>query len=74
MYVTYLYTSSQFRNKGFASKLLNTAEHIKNTKHIDGIMLTCESTNKKNYNFYVNKGFMPDILLRTYDKYEVMYK
>jgi ribosomal protein S18 acetylase RimI-like enzyme len=73
-YITYLYTSSEHRNKGYASILINLVNKTKIDEKLNGIMLTCNSTDDKIYNFYINKGFMPDIILRTYAKHEVMFK
>lgn len=74
LYITYLFTSPKFRESGFGSKLMNVAESIVYKGKIDGIMLTCNSEDPYIYDFYMKKGFMPDLILRTYDKYEVMYK
>lgn len=74
LYITYLYTSEKFRGHGFASKLLDIAERISLKNNLDGIMLTYDSENAKLTEFYYNRGFMPDLLLRTYGKYEVLYK
>jgi len=74
LYIYYLFTSIKFRKYGLASKLLEIADNVCSKNMLDGIMLTCDSQNDKVYNFYLKKGFMPDLLLRTYGRYEVMYK
>jgi ribosomal protein S18 acetylase RimI-like enzyme len=74
LYITYLFTSKKHRKNGCASKLLYVAEDIIRKQNLNGLMLTCDSENPYVYDFYLKKGFMPDILLRTYKKYEVMYK
>ena len=74
LYISYLYTSTKFRKSGFGSKLMNIAEMVSNKKELDGIMLTCNSEDSYVYDFYSKRGFMPDLILRTYDKYEIMYK
>ncbi len=74
VYITYLYTAEQFRGQGLASKLLGIADKICLTNMLDGVMLTCDSDNLQLYDFYLKKGFMPDLFLRTYGRYEVMYK
>lgn len=74
LYITYLFTSEKHRKNGCASKLLYVAEDIMRKQNLNGLMLTCDSENPYVYDFYLKKGFMPDILLRTYKKYEVMYK
>lgn len=73
VYITYLFTAEQFRKHGFASKLLQMSFDVCKKKYLDGVMLTCDSQNITLYDFYLKKGFMPDLLLRTYDKYEVLF-
>lgn len=74
LYITYLFTADQFRSHGYASKLMAVADDISKRNSLDGLMLTCDSENIKTYDFYMKKGFMPDMLLRTYQKYEVLFK
>lgn len=73
-YITYIFTAKQFRRNGIASKLLDYIQDKVNVYNLDGIMLTCNSENTKVYDFYLNKGFMPDLLLRRYTKYEILFK
>lgn len=73
-YVTYIFTSQIFRSKGIASELMNKITKIVDEKNLDGIMLTCDSENFEVYSFYEKRGFMPDLVLRTYDKFEVLFK
>lgn len=73
-YITYVFTSELFRDRGIASKLMNIVDDLVLKNNLDGIMLTCDSENYQVYNFYLKKKFMPDLVLRTYDKYEIMYK
>jgi ribosomal protein S18 acetylase RimI-like enzyme len=74
LYISYLYTAKQFRGQGHASKLLEIADKICDKNGLDGIMLTCNSQDNKLYDFYLKKCFMPDLFLRNYGKYEVMFK
>jgi hypothetical protein len=74
LYIYYLYTSIYFRNKGYASVLLNVANSISNKHNLDGIVLTSNTYDKQIYNFYLKKGFMPDQILRTYGQYDVLFK
>jgi ribosomal protein S18 acetylase RimI-like enzyme len=74
LYISYLYTSVQFRGSGYASKLLKLADKVCDKNMLDGIVLTCNSEDTNLYDFYLKKGFMPDLLLRTYGKYEIMFK
>jgi ribosomal protein S18 acetylase RimI-like enzyme len=74
LYINYLYTSKYFRNRGLASKLIDVAEQIVKAEKLDGLMLTCDTENNIIYNFYLKKGFMTDLILRRYEKYDVLYK
>ena len=74
LYITYLYTSSKFRKLGLASKLIDTAQNIVNKNNLDGIMLTCDTENKQVYDFYLKKGFMPDLVLRRYTRHDVLFR
>ena len=73
-YITYIFTSVKFRNKGIASQLINNVENIVDKKDLSGILLTCDTENKNIYDFYLKKGFMPDLVLRNYSRFDVLYK
>lgn len=73
-YISYIYTSPQLRNMGIASKMMQIIFDFKKEYNIDGIMLTCDIHDKLVYNFYLKKGFMPDIMLRNYSQHEILYK
>ena len=72
-YIYYLYTSPQFRNMGFASKLIEIGRKTGNNNNCIGIMLTCDTSDTKVHDYYLKKGFMPDMLMRTYDRFDVLY-
>jgi GNAT superfamily N-acetyltransferase len=74
LFVNYLYCSPKFRNHGIASKLLEAAEHYAKTHKLAGIMLTCNTHDINVYEFYLKRGFMLDIYLRQYTKYDVLFK
>jgi ribosomal protein S18 acetylase RimI-like enzyme len=73
-YITYIFTSPHFRGKGIASELMKTVSNIVEQQSLDGILLTCDSEDTEVYSFYEKRGFMPDLNLRTYDKFEVLFK
>jgi len=73
-YINYIFTSKLFRNRGFGSALMKVVENIVKNENLDGIMLTCDTENKYVYDFYIKKGFMPDLILRKYDRHDVFYK
>lgn len=73
-YISYLFTSKHFRNMGFASKLINVSENKVKIDNLNGIMLTCDTENNNVYDFYTKKGFMPDLILKNYSRYEILFK
>lgn len=73
-YISYIFTAKQFRNVGIASKLIEIAEKITNDNNLDALILTCDTFDKKTYNWYLKKNFMPDLILRTNTRYEVLSK
>jgi len=73
LYITYIYTGSKYRGKGYGSKLMDTAEDIGRQKKADGILLTCDTEDRKVFDFYSKRGFMLDFKLRQYTKYDVLY-
>ena len=72
-YIYYLYTSPQFRNMGLASKLIEIGRKIGHDNNCIGVMLTCDTSDTKVHNYYLKKGFMPDMLMRKYDRFDVLY-
>ena len=72
-FLYYIYTSPEFRNNGLGSELLKYLEEYAQRYKLDGIMLTCD-TQKKEYDWYSLKGYMPDIIYRTYGRFESLYK
>jgi ribosomal protein S18 acetylase RimI-like enzyme len=73
LYITYIFTAPKYRNKGIASMLLNKAEEIAKLKDLHGILLTCDTEDKKVYDLYIKRGFMLDFHLRRYTKYDVLF-
>ena len=73
-YISYLYTAKQFRKKGFASQLLEYVEELVKKENLDGVLLTCDTDDEKVHEFYLTRGFMPDLVLRNYSKFDVLYK
>lgn len=70
-FITYLYTASNFRKLGIASKLINHIKTEMKKQFIYTIMLICNTDNSKLVDFYMKKGFMLDLLLRRYEKHDV---
>ena len=74
LYINYLFTAKQFRKKGFASRLMEYVETLAKEFKYDGVMLTCDTENEKVHNFYLTRGFFPDLVLRQYKRHDVLYK
>lgn len=74
MFINYIFTSDKFRNQGFASTLLDEAEQYAKKNKYNYMMLTCDTNKKSVYDFYLKKGYMPDLILRTYDRFEILSK
>ena len=73
VFLYYIYTAIQFRKKGYGSQMMKYLEEYTKRIKCDGIMLTCDTEGKEN-EWYLLRGFMPDILYRTYSKYDSLYK
>ena len=73
-YISYLYTAKQFRGKGLASKLINYVEELASKSNYDGVLLTCDTEDEKVHDFYITRGYMADLVLRNYGKFDVLYK
>lgn len=74
LYVNYLFTAKQFRKKGFASRLIEYVETLAKEFKYDGVMLTCDTENEQVHNFYLTRGYYPDLVLRQYKRHDVLYK
>lgn len=70
-FISYLYTASNFRKMGIASKLINRIKMEMKKQFIYTLMLICDTDNTKLVDFYMKKGFMLDLLLRRYEKHDV---
>jgi ribosomal protein S18 acetylase RimI-like enzyme len=73
-YISYIYVSNRLRSKGIGSKILDICFKESEIRGCEGIMLTCNTEDKHIMNFYEHKGFMLDLNLRRYAKYDVLYK
>jgi ribosomal protein S18 acetylase RimI-like enzyme len=73
-YITYILTAKNFRGNKYATRMMEQVEKIVNENNLDAIVLMCDTENSYVYNFYLAKGFMPDLLLRKYTRFEVLSK
>uniref|UniRef100_A0A6C0E8Y2 N-alpha-acetyltransferase 40 n=1 Tax=viral metagenome TaxID=1070528 RepID=A0A6C0E8Y2_9ZZZZ len=74
MYISYVYVANRLRSKGVGSKLMNMCEAVADKRQCEGILLTCNTHDKKVMHFYETKGYMLDLELRRYTKHDVMFK
>jgi len=73
-FINYIFTSKLFRDSGLGSTLIKHSIGVAVKNKCDGIMLICDVENEKINNFYLMRGFMPDVVLRRYDKHDVLYR
>lgn len=71
-YVSYLYVCQKYRNKKIGTKLMKIVINKAKESDIRYVILTCDTNDKKVYEFYQKLGFMPDHILRNYGRHEVM--
>jgi len=74
MYISYIYVSKKYRANGIGGILMDLCNDEANKRNCDGILLTCNSEDDKIVKFYENKGFMTDLILRRFTKYDVYFK
>jgi len=72
-YITYIHVVDDYRNIGVASNMIKFLIKLQK-QNIDGIMLTCDTSNNRLVRFYKKLGFMEDIMFRTYSRFETYYK
>lgn len=71
-YISYFFTSPAYRGRGIGSQLMNILHRKCKEWGIKCILLTVDIYNKKTYNFYLKKNYMPDVILRNYGRHEVL--
>jgi ribosomal protein S18 acetylase RimI-like enzyme len=71
-FINYLYVGTEFRKSGIASRMMDVAKAVAKKIKTEFIVLNCDTKNKKVYDFYLKRGYMPDLVLRRYDRYEVL--
>ena len=74
LFITYIFTSPKHRNTGLGHKLMNYIENYALLNNCIKIMLTCDTEDKKIYDWYLKIGFMPDMHFRTYDRFDTLSK
>ena len=74
LFITYIFISPYHRKKGLGQLLLNYIENYASDNNCIKIMLTCDTEDKKVYDWYLKRGFMPDMHFRTYDRFDTLSK
>jgi ribosomal protein S18 acetylase RimI-like enzyme len=72
LFISYLYVVSKYRRHHLGTSLLNKIIKYAEFKSMDAIVLVCNTEDDRILNFYMEKGFMYDLYLRRYDKYDVL--
>ena len=71
-YINYIFTSVCSRKRGLASRLLNMITKNSASMNASHIVLTCNTEDDYIQDYYLKKGFMPDLIMRRYAKYDVL--
>jgi ribosomal protein S18 acetylase RimI-like enzyme len=73
VYITYLYVVPKHRKHNVASKMLDYLYKF-HGNNASGFMLTFDTYNKKLKRFYENRGFMQDVIMRNFGRFDVYYR
>ena len=72
-YISYLYTTPAYRNKGIATSLINIViNNCINRYGINFVTLTCDSRHSKTYQFYHKLAFKEDHNIKTIEPFVVL--
>lgn len=71
-FISYVYISKHYRKHGLASKLLDLVISTAKKLKLDTVMLICDTEDDEVYNFYLKRGFMLDLIMRRYDRHDVL--
>jgi len=74
MFISYIYVAKSHRNKGIGKFMMDHIEQKALDLKLDGILLICDTEDQKVLNFYMTRNYMHDIILRRYDRYDVMFR
>ena len=74
-YISYIFVSHFMRNKHIGSNLIDLCiSHSKKISFITGILLTCNTFDKKLLSFYKNKHFFLDSFLKNNKQFDLFFK
>ena len=71
-YVEYMYIAPKYRNRKLGTQLMSILNNKCKLNGIKYITLTCDSLDKKVYNFYLKRGFKLDPSLNTNSRHRVL--
>ena len=71
IYINYIYIGSKYRDNKLGSKLLYRIIGYAQERNMN-VMLICDTDNEKVLDFYMKKGFMYDLQLRRYHRFDVL--
>jgi ribosomal protein S18 acetylase RimI-like enzyme len=74
LFINYIFVGKQFRKLGLADKMINTMIDYCKKHNIESIMLIYDTENLEMERFYSKRGFMLDLVLRRYARYDVFTK
>lgn len=74
LFINYIYVSPKFRNQNIGTLLINKIYDIGKKFNLNALMLICDTENFKIFDMYQKRGFMLDLILRRYDRFDVLTK
>lgn len=72
LYISYLYVASRYRGQGLGTVLLRRMIERGELLGLNAVALICDTEDQRVLTFYMTKGFMYDVSLRRYDRYDVL--
>ena len=72
LFISYIFVSKKYRGDGIGSIFIKDCVEYAKQKGLEAIVLICDTEDQKVLDFYLKKGFMYDLKLRRYDKYDVL--
>ena len=72
IFISYIYINQTYRHKKIGSSVMYDIKNYAMQLNLDGVALICNTDDDRIINFYYQKGYMPDMILRRYNKYDVL--
>lgn len=70
-FINYLYVAYQYRSNGIGSLLMKKLKLKCVEMDIHYITLICDTEDQQVFDFYMVKGFVPDLTLRRYERHDI---